>query len=434
MLSLALLPLAAAPVAVQAPAPIEAGQSPLITTVLREADVLAVSGDTDTDPSALAVLPDGDLIYVDTDPGTDTVFHWDAQTEVLSPIVAEAALGALDPAGVTGVVAFESVVVDADLDIYLLLGDASAPTFTTYVVRVAHTGTGNGYGGALPELYAQFAPTEGYVQQMVYDATFLRFVFLRDSDTSTGDASIGPDANGIYTLSAFVPPPVPLLALSQVASYTSLAAALTPAPTLGVDDLGFQNAVAGHGFAYLACSETDSNNSPNFDAVAGESYEGDVVRVDLSTGVVSPFLQRRQYLADTNVALGLTRGPLAPLGELNLLLDPTRQRLYLFEDIPHSAVQLGVGSGLSAAESIVAYDSLTGAFLGVVAHNDHLRSHYAQEGVAAWPSNTNTTFTLANFPMALGPDGDLYVFFVNSGELCVRIRPFAGVNPRPRKI
>lgn len=427
--------LAAAPFAQtpQTAPPVESPDGPQIWTVLSESDVLPVSGDTDTDPSCLAVLPDGDLIYVDTDPGTDTVFHWDAQTEVLSPVVAEAALGQLDPAGPTGVVAFESVVVDAAQNILLLIGDASSPTYTTYVVRVPFTGVGNGYGGALPELYAQFAPTEGYVQQMTLDPVLSQLVFLRDTDTSTGDTQLGPGANGVYSVSLFLPPPLPLSILSQVSTFTGLAAQLTPQPVLGTEDIGFQNLVVGQGFAYLACSETSSGNSPNFDLNAGEGYEGDIVRVSLSTGLATPFLDRAQFLADTNAALGLNRGPGSPLGELNLLLDADAQRLYVFEDLPHSAVPVGVTGGPAVAESIVAYDSLSGAFLGVVAHNASLRSHYAEEGSGEWPSQTNTTFTLANLPMALGPDGDIYVFFVNVDELCLRIRPFAGEQARPRK-
>lgn len=393
-----------------------------IETIALESDVLPVTGDTDTDPSCLAVLPDGDLVYVDTDPGTDLVLHWERDTQTFTVITDEPTLGALSPAGATSVVAFESVQVDADRNVYLLIGDASGIVvpFPFYVEKIPWTGVGNGYGGSTPALAGPFFDSPNFVQQMLIDRPGNRLLFLRDTGLTADDANTGVGANGVYSLSLLAPQPLPGPQwYLQHAAFPAIAAGLSPGFAAGSEPLGSESIAYGHNRVYFANT-----------ASIGKSTDGAIVRVDLLSGAVTPFLDRATYLADTNKALGLSRGGRDDVHPMNLLLDEERQVLYVLEDAPHSIVNGTNPVGTDAAiESLVAYDSVTGAFLGVVASNDTLRQHYAQFGVGAWPSipEGNTTFTFANHPLALGPDGAIYVFFVNVGEMLIRIEPDFGL-------
>ncbi len=358
----------------------------LITQVSHRAEVLAFTGQSDTDPRCLERLSDGRLVFFDSQPGADALILLDPA--VTGPgrftvIATEAQLLALAPnTGSPANASVSDICRDAADNLYAVVSETTA--YDNYVVRLT-PGGGGGYTAPVlaTDLFDGGMAAGGDFTYHRVQATGTHLFLLYDNLSNANDTSSAPGSNGIHTFDLTLLPGT-TANLQMLTSWQSLASVLTPAPVPGTDAIGlFQIELSPDG-SWLYGGNTNGSGGS----------DGDIVRISTATGAATLLIEQPAIEAGTaESGHGTTQTALA--------VNPSNGNLILLEN----------GTSTTTREHLLEF-SPSGQFLGLVHSHDQLR--------AALPSlGTNFDLDSAN-SMAVAPDGEIFLWMAQTTETLVR--------------
>ena len=352
----------------------KAGRSPVnlsgsgtVTQILDEETIAAViPGVSIMRIERVAANPDGDLIlFLIVFPFPATLAHWDMETQTLTPILDVDDLGT-----VVGMASgFDARVYALDVapngDIYLLASDSPGanPNPTKHVVQVPLVGAApGGYGAPVSLTSFESVWTWSDSNMRVNGAGEIEMII--DEGTVAGDAAPLGLGSGLFRwIPGVSTVNLPLFSFWDFGNrQTDGGPSLTA--DANADDFGISNMAAAGNRLFFTCAAThDTFKEPNFDTTFGESYDGDILTLDLTTGQLEMLISRPDYLAKTD-PLGYDFGDQDPTRDIEsivLAVDEARDRLYTFEHTSTPSVA-------SHKHGVLAqWNASTGRFEGVVA-------------------------------------------------------------------
>lgn len=425
LLAASLLFASAATAMAQAPASLEkVHDNATVTTVLEEADLVSQFGGTYLDGLDLAVMSDGNIIFVGNGASSKTaIYHLDVTTGSVTRVVNTLQIQQAAGYAIGGSkwIDIDGVNVDLAGNIYILLHGwdwmLQGPAELS-VLRVPLSGAAPGGFGAPVQL---FNKPHGIFGEIAMDMdVFGTLHLVVDDGELAGDAGAAMVPNGIYTMLLGTTVPAPLATYASIAPNLSGGGPDLTGVISSHEDIGAGNIAAGLFKTYVTMGDT-AGSALSWDTTTGEVHDGDIVEIDQLTGQSKVLISKQRYLEVSNTLFHKGRPMRTNIRDISLLVDIQRNRLYTWENDYAS-------HGSYRHLSLLQWDLTTGAYEQLILNHAQAVLPWLQDGADPLGGG----FTIYNLAprgnvMSLAPDGSILVYLqaylADGGDRILRITP-----------
>lgn len=246
-----------------------------VRRIIDEDDVTAFTGKSKAVPNGLGKTSRGTYVFFETT--EDAILQYNPHSEKFTCIATESALASATTESASTAMIGCDLDVDSSDNVYAMVGGGGK----YYIVRVPYD---NGRYRT-PEKIVELTSDKLYAYELEIDQANSKLVILMDTYDNKDDAT----RNGIYTFDLTGNIPGDPNDLVKLATFGKIAAGVTPPLIPGNDQIGGTGLAIGAGYAYWHLTVGPPH---------GHGADGDLVRINMTTGNISIFLERNKIVKD----------------------------------------------------------------------------------------------------------------------------------------